>query len=73
MNHTEYIFLYGKIVDSLILIIFDIFYILEAQTLLLRFIVWDNNGPITHEVMGGLKNVYAIDVVKFSFDVLSSY
>jgi glycerol-3-phosphate dehydrogenase len=39
--------------------------------MLLRFIIWDNNDPITHEVMGGLKNVYAIDVVKFSFDVLS--
>jgi hypothetical protein len=39
--------------------------------MLLRFIIWDNNDPITHEVMGGLKNIYVIDVVKFSFDVLS--
>ncbi|GAB2227951.1 hypothetical protein Droror1_Dr00009780 [Drosera rotundifolia] len=25
-----------------------------------HFIVWDNNDLVTHEVMGGLKNVYAI-------------
>jgi len=25
-----------------------------------HFIVWDNSDLITHEVMGGLKNVYAI-------------
>lgn len=25
-----------------------------------HFIVWDNGDLITHEVMGGLKNVYAI-------------
>lgn len=25
-----------------------------------QFIVWDNSDLITHEVMGGLKNVYAI-------------
>lgn len=24
------------------------------------FIVWDNSDLVTHEVMGGLKNVYAI-------------
>lgn len=25
-----------------------------------HFIVWDNSDLVTHEVMGGLKNVYAI-------------
>jgi len=25
-----------------------------------HFIVWDNGDLVTHEVMGGLKNVYAI-------------
>lgn len=25
-----------------------------------NFIVWDNEDLVTHEVMGGLKNVYAI-------------
>jgi glycerol-3-phosphate dehydrogenase len=29
-----------------------------------HFIVWDNNDLITHEVMGGLKNVYAIGAGK---------
>jgi glycerol-3-phosphate dehydrogenase (NAD+) len=36
-----------------------------------HFIVWDNSDLITHEVMGGLKNVYAIGAGKFSFAVLS--
>jgi len=30
-----------------------------------HFIVWDNSDLITHEVMGGLKNVYAIGAGKF--------
>lgn len=29
-----------------------------------HFIVWDNGDLITHEVMGGLKNVYAIGAGK---------
>ncbi|KAL5719792.1 glycerol-3-phosphate dehydrogenase (NAD(+)) [Ranunculus cassubicifolius] len=29
-----------------------------------HFIVWDNSDLITHEVMGGLKNVYAIGAVQ---------
>jgi len=29
-----------------------------------HFVVWDNNDLTTHEVMGGLKNVYAIGVGK---------
>ncbi|RWW19846.1 hypothetical protein GW17_00016069 [Ensete ventricosum] len=29
------------------------------------FIVWDNSDLVTHEVMGGLKNVYAIGAGKF--------
>lgn len=29
-----------------------------------HFIVWDNSDLITHEVMGGLKNVYAIGAGK---------
>jgi glycerol-3-phosphate dehydrogenase (NAD+) len=37
-----------------------------------HFIVWDNNALITHEVIGGLKNVYAITAGKFLFVVLSS-
>jgi hypothetical protein len=45
---------------------------LAAQTLLLRFIVRDNNDLITHEVMRGLKNIHGIDAGKFPFVVLSS-
>lgn len=30
-----------------------------------HFIVWDNSDLITHEVMGGLKNVYAIGAGNF--------
>jgi len=30
-----------------------------------HFIVWDNSDLITHEVMGGLKNVYAIGAGMF--------
>lgn len=30
-----------------------------------HFIVWDNSDLVTHEVMGGLKNVYAIGAGKF--------
>lgn len=30
-----------------------------------HFIVWDNGDLVTHEVMGGLKNVYAIGAGKF--------
>lgn len=29
-----------------------------------HFIVWDNSDLVTHEVMGGLKNVYAIGAGK---------
>ncbi|KAL8456232.1 hypothetical protein ACS0TY_034448 [Phlomoides rotata] len=29
-----------------------------------HFIVWDNVDLVTHEVMGGLKNVYAIGAVQ---------
>lgn len=29
-----------------------------------QFIVWDNSDLVTHEVMGGLKNVYAIGAGK---------
>ena len=36
-----------------------------------HFIVWDNSDLITHEVMGGLKNIYAIGAGKFLFAVLS--
>lgn len=32
-----------------------------------HFIVWDNGDLITHEVMGGLKNVYAIGAGKMLF------
>lgn len=34
-----------------------------------HFIVWDNSDLITHEVMGGLKNVYAIGAGKFIFKI----
>ena len=30
-----------------------------------HFIVWDNSDLVTHEVMGGLKNVYAIGAGKW--------
>lgn len=33
-----------------------------------HFIVWDNSDLVTHEVMGGLKNVYAIGAGKFLRD-----
>ena len=36
-----------------------------------HFIVWDNSDLITHEVMGGLKNVYAIGAGKLLFALLS--
>ena len=32
-----------------------------------HFIVWDNGDLVTHEIMGGLKNVYAIGAGKFYF------
>lgn len=32
-----------------------------------HFIVWDNSDLVTHEVMGGLKNVYAIGAGKSQF------
>lgn len=32
-----------------------------------QFIVWDNGDLVTHEVMGGLKNVYAIGAGKIQF------
>lgn len=32
-----------------------------------HFIVWDNSDLVTHEVMGGLKNVYAIGAGKFLY------
>ena len=32
-----------------------------------HFIVWDNSDLVTHEVMGGLKNVYAIGAGKLLF------
>lgn len=32
-----------------------------------HFIVWDNSDLVTHEVMGGLKNVYAIGAGKLKF------
>ncbi len=35
-----------------------------------HFVVWDNNDLTTHEVMGGLKNVYAISAGKPSFVIL---
>jgi hypothetical protein len=35
-----------------------------------HFIVWDNSDLVTHEVMGGLKNVYAIGAGKTNFYVL---
>lgn len=35
-----------------------------------HFIVWDNGDLITHEVMGGLKNVYAIGAGKIDHLVL---
>jgi len=30
-----------------------------------HFIVWDNGDLVTHEIMGGLKNVYAIGAGNF--------
>lgn len=41
-----------------------------------HFIVWDNSDLITHEVMGGLKNIYAIGAGKFHgliSDILCPY
>ncbi len=35
-----------------------------------HFVVWDNNDLTTHEVMGGLKNVYAIGACKPSFVIM---
>jgi glycerol-3-phosphate dehydrogenase (NAD+) len=35
-----------------------------------HFVVWDNSDLTTHEVMGGLKNVYAISAGKPSFVIL---
>jgi glycerol-3-phosphate dehydrogenase len=32
-----------------------------------HFIVWDNSDLVTHEVMGGLKNVYAIGAGNTNF------
>jgi hypothetical protein len=36
-----------------------------------HFIVWDNSDLITHEVMGGLKNVYAIGAGNCVFSYLT--
>lgn len=36
-----------------------------------HFIVWDNGDLVTHEVMGGLKNVYAIGAGRFPFSVFT--
>jgi hypothetical protein len=38
-----------------------------------HFIVWDNSDLITHEVMGGLKNVYAIGAGNFAFSYLTFF
>lgn len=38
-----------------------------------HFIVWDNGDLVTHEVMGGLKNVYAIGAGKILLSVFSIY
>jgi glycerol-3-phosphate dehydrogenase (NAD+) len=35
-----------------------------------HFVIWDNSDLITHEMMGGLKNVYAIGAGKPSFVIL---
>ncbi|XP_054800253.1 glycerol-3-phosphate dehydrogenase [NAD(+)] GPDHC1, cytosolic isoform X1 [Prosopis cineraria] len=35
-----------------------------------QFIVWDNSDLVTHEVMGGLKNVYAIGAGKLSIKLV---
>ena len=32
-----------------------------------HFILWDNSDLVTHEVMGGLKNVYTIGAGKIQF------
>nr|CAB3479400.1 unnamed protein product [Digitaria exilis] len=37
-----------------------------------HFIVWDNSDLVTHEVMGGLKNVYAIGAGKTNLSVFIS-
>lgn len=36
-----------------------------------HFIVWDNSDLVTHEVMGGLKNVYAIGAGKFTASLVN--
>ena len=36
-----------------------------------HFIVWDNSDLVTHEVMGGLKNVYAIGAGKLQISYYS--
>ncbi|KAL8548512.1 hypothetical protein ACS0TY_007710 [Phlomoides rotata] len=38
-----------------------------------HFIVWDNVDLVTHEVMGGLKNVYATGAVKIPLSIFSTY
>lgn len=38
-----------------------------------HFIVWDNGDLVTHEIMGGLKNVYAIGAGNFSIVFLHGY
>ena len=38
-----------------------------------HFIVWDNGDLVTHEIMGGLKNVYAIGAGNFSIFLLHCY
>lgn len=35
-----------------------------------HFVVWDNGDLVTHELMGGLKNVYAIGAGKLQFQLL---
>lgn len=37
-----------------------------------HFTVWDNSDLVTHEVMGGLKNVYAIGAGKFASCVVTN-
>jgi len=38
-----------------------------------HFIVWDNGDLVTHEIMGGLKNVYAIGAGNFIIFFLHFY
>ena len=38
-----------------------------------HFIVWDNGDLVTHEIMGGLKNVYAIGAVLSLVNIKARY